>query len=84
LDKSGNLAVSEVKKVKKISAPIRNSTSSPTVYFTPINLPDCYTKIAELAFYKAESRGFEPGHELDDWVEAEREYKKTVTENNPH
>lgn len=31
-------------------------------------------KIAELAFYKAEKRGFEPGHELEDWCEAELEY----------
>jgi hypothetical protein len=30
-------------------------------------------KIAELAYYKAEQRGFEPGHELEDWYEAEQE-----------
>lgn len=30
-------------------------------------------KIAELAYYKAEQRGFEPGHEMEDWLEAERE-----------
>lgn len=51
---------------------------------TPINIPDCYTKIAELAFYKAESRGFEPGHELDDWIEAERELRKMIDKNTPH
>ncbi len=27
--------------------------------------------IAEAAYYCAEKRGFEPGHELDDWLEAE-------------
>lgn len=31
-------------------------------------------KIAERAFYKAEQREFEPGHELNDWFEAEREF----------
>jgi Protein of unknown function (DUF2934) len=36
-----------------------------------INLADRDIRIAELAYYKAESRGFEPGHELDDWFEAE-------------
>lgn len=41
---------------------------------TPIDLPDCYIKIAEIAYYKAEIRGFEPGHELDDWFEAEQEF----------
>jgi len=51
---------------------------------TPINLPDCYTRIAELAFYKAESRDFEPGHEFDDWIEAEREFKEMIEKNIPH
>jgi len=36
-------------------------------------VPDLHTRIAELAFYKAEQRGFEPGHELGDWIEAEQE-----------
>jgi len=29
--------------------------------------------VAEAAYYKAEARGFEPGHEMDDWLDAERE-----------
>ena len=29
--------------------------------------------IAEAAYYRAEHRGFDPGHELEDWVAAERE-----------
>jgi hypothetical protein len=40
----------------------------------PVNLPDCYIRIAEIVYYKAESRDFEPGHKLDDWFEAEREF----------
>ena len=40
----------------------------------PICLPDRDAKIAELAYYKAERRSFEPGHELEDWLEAEQEY----------
>jgi hypothetical protein len=39
-----------------------------------ICLPDGDARIAELAYYKAERRGFEPGHELDAWLEAEREF----------
>jgi hypothetical protein len=27
--------------------------------------------IAELAYYRAEQRGFDPGHEIKDWLEAE-------------
>lgn len=30
-------------------------------------------RIAVLAYYKAERRGFSGEHELDDWLEAERE-----------
>ena len=30
-------------------------------------------KIQELAYLKAEKRHFEPGHELEDWLEAEKE-----------
>lgn len=29
-------------------------------------------RIAEAAYWRAERRGFVPGHELDDWLEAER------------
>ena len=29
--------------------------------------------IAEAAYYRAQGRGFEPGHELEDWVAAEGE-----------
>jgi hypothetical protein len=29
--------------------------------------------VAERAYYKAERRGFAPGHELEDWLAAERE-----------
>ncbi|MDP3267709.1 MAG: DUF2934 domain-containing protein [Legionella sp.] len=32
-----------------------------------------YQRIAVNAYYKAEARGFEPGHELDDWLAAECE-----------
>ena len=31
-----------------------------------------HRQIAEAAFFLAEARGFTPGRELDDWLEAER------------
>jgi hypothetical protein len=34
--------------------------------------------IAEAAYYRAKQRGFEPGHELDDWVQAESEVLRRV------
>jgi hypothetical protein len=30
-------------------------------------------KIAEAAYFRAKQRNFEPGHELEDWIEAESE-----------
>lgn len=34
---------------------------------------DLRHRVEELAYLKAEARGFIDGHELDDWIEAERE-----------
>jgi len=34
---------------------------------------DTRRRIAEAAYFRAQERGFEPGHELEDWVEAESE-----------
>lgn len=32
-----------------------------------------WLRIAEAAYFRAQQRGFEPGHEVDDWLAAERE-----------
>lgn len=37
-----------------------------------------YHQIQVAAYFKAEHRGFEPGHELDDWLEAEREFNGLI------
>jgi Protein of unknown function (DUF2934) len=34
--------------------------------------------IAEIAYFKAQSRGFEPGHEEEDWLAAEAEVDKQL------
>jgi len=34
-----------------------------------------YEAIQQAAYQRAEKRGFEPGHEMDDWLEAEKEYE---------
>mgnify|MGYP000004503678 CR=1 FL=1 len=59
-----------------MSLSVKKASISPdTVVPTEaICLPDRETRIAELAYLKAESRGFEPGHELEDWLEAEGEF----------
>jgi sterol desaturase/sphingolipid hydroxylase (fatty acid hydroxylase superfamily) len=39
---------------------------------------DLEVMIAEAAYYKAEKRGFHPGHELRDWLEAKSEIIRSV------
>lgn len=53
-----------VEKIKHEETPVSDEV---------MGLVDPEAKIAELAYFKAEQRGFEPGHEMDDWLEAERE-----------
>jgi Protein of unknown function (DUF2934) len=36
-------------------------------------LDERYRRISELAYYRAQQRGFEPGYEEEDWLAAERE-----------
>jgi len=38
-----------------------------------IDLDEFREMVAVNAYYRAEKRGFEPGHEMVDWLEAERE-----------
>ena len=49
---------------------------------TELTPEELYRMIATAAYRRAEQRGFEPGHELDDWVAAEAEIK-SLLENRP-
>jgi len=53
------------KAVKKTATPV-----APT---KPVDMNEHLGYIAIAAYYKAESRGFAPGHEIEDWLEAEAE-----------
>jgi hypothetical protein len=44
---------------------------------------DTTALVAECAYYKAERRGFVPGFELDDWLEAEREVAAMIARAQP-
>ena len=44
--------------------------SEPRANLVPINLED---EIRRLAYLLSERRGFQPGHEAEDWLTAERE-----------
>lgn len=48
-----------------------------------LELPDedcdnSYARIAVCAYYKAEARDFEPGHEMEDWFVAEKEVGQCI------
>jgi len=45
----------------------------PSVSAQTINPEALYRLIAVAAYYRAERRGFEPGSELEDWLNAEAE-----------
>ena len=34
--------------------------------------------ISEAAYYRAKQRGFAPGHELEDWIQAEAEVMRSI------
>jgi hypothetical protein len=48
---------------------VRNSQPSPE---------DVRKLISEAAYYRAKRRGFAPGHELEDWVQAEAEVRQRL------
>jgi hypothetical protein len=42
----------------------------------PVSEEDLHRVIQETAYYKAQARGFAPGGELQDWLEAESEIQR--------
>ncbi len=66
---AANEAATLTKSTRKPS--IVKSEVRPNV--VPINLED---EIRRLAYLLAERRGFEPGHEAEDWLAAEREVRQ--------
>ena len=62
------------KPVRKTLTTSRKKATSPgsVVAVTPQVPLDVTSWVATAAFYLAAERNFAPGHELDDWLEAER------------
>jgi len=59
--------------------PKRAVASTATVADSPAySGEDRYRMIAEAAYYRAESRGFEGGSDLDDWLAAEMEIDQLI------
>jgi hypothetical protein len=46
----------------------------------PVDPKERYHGVAEAAYFRAEQRGFQPGNELQDWLDAEAEIDKPFTQ----
>jgi hypothetical protein len=63
------------RKTTKTATPQPDSQAEARASAAP---DDIRRLIAEAAYYKAKERGFQPGHELEDWVQAESEVMRRV------
>lgn len=45
---------------------------------TALSNEEIYRLIAETAYFKAKARGFKPGGEVQDWIEAETEVRQRI------
>lgn len=53
--------------------PVSSSLPDVTLSGKPRPLADREARIAQAAYRRAEQRGFYPGHEVEDWLAAEKE-----------
>lgn len=74
-DKKGNKAEFTAGGVKRASAQAQLPVTR-GVQATPEGRR---SMIAEAAYYMAEARGFATGHEVDDWLVAERQIDSSLT-----
>lgn len=60
------------------------SASGPGIIPTSAEIPpEQHARIARRAYELAAQRGFRPGHELEDWLQAEREIEAGPPRNTP-
>ncbi|MET0026601.1 MAG: DUF2934 domain-containing protein [Candidatus Thiodiazotropha sp.] len=61
------------KKVTTKKTAAKKSTAKPaTSSKTKVSPRERYEMIATMAYYRAEARNFEPGYDVDDWLECEK------------
>jgi hypothetical protein len=76
--KTRKSGVNKAVNIGPVTSELESATSSQlamakTVAANPTNVDAHRQKIAAAAYRRAESRGFVPGAELDDWLQAEAE-----------
>ena len=55
--------------------PSRAAPDTPSSTGAKLSPEEVYRLIQESAYFKAKERGFAPGHEVQDWIEAEAEVR---------
>lgn len=61
------------KNIRSSAVSVNKSPSVDPARFAEPTAESRYCLVAELAYLKSQERGFEPGHELEDWLAAEVE-----------
>src|SRR2546423_32785 len=59
----------------EVRSPERETSGNAEPQLSP---EEVYKLIAESAYFKAKARGFAPGHEAQDWIEAEQEVRRRL------
>lgn len=65
-----------VKPVEKLEPVETPATAIEVLSTSGLSLTDLQHEIAIAAYFLAEQRSFTPGHELDDWLQAERQVRE--------
>ena len=75
-----------VKEITKSNFENRAATKAPRVpqvkgqqSLSSVTLEQRQVMICEAAYYISQHRGFEPGHDMDDWFAAERQIDAALT-----
>lgn len=66
------------KELKAVDDMVEESTADSSGGTDPLSEDTINQKIAEAAYYRAEKRGFVPGYEMEDWLEAEKEVRSNA------
>ncbi len=66
----------------KSKKPAKTKSVKPTAKVTSLEQPNNEEErqlmISEVAYYRAKYRGFKPGHEIEDWLEDEKQIEEML------
>lgn len=73
-----NVVAKKPRAARKVAAPTVETVVTQAVVAAVPSADELNGMIATAAYYLAAERNFTPGHELDDWLEAERRIRATL------